>query len=488
MMKRLLIALNILISVSGFCNGDIIEQALSAVVTVAVEKNQPIGKVILGFRGGIAEETYAQSLKLSNALGTGSGFVVEKNGKKYVVTNAHVVESAGDEAGSLFVYSYQRRKYEVRVLGGDSFYDIALLEFVDDPGAEFTSLEFLDRLPRIADRVFAIGNPLGEYPYTVTDGIVSALNRVRGGLTGKYGYIQSTATTIWGNSGGPLINEQGKVVGINSQIGFATGPDGNAYLQQQLNFALEPVLSNEIVEAILTKGKYERAYLGVEIAQSFAIERNWNGHYIGNHIDEWPIIKRVLPSSPVASKLKPFVDWEIRQINGLDVFNVEEVLGELEKMRPGKDVTMRLHKNGKLETVSLKTSALGKLELEHLAEHVITQHLNISVDKNSPIVKITIPAESPLNKNYYWSLESSPKSKQEAQFYYIIGGGKNSSLQNDIWRITTLADLGALLRIYGLYGGIEYFVTHNTQDLESISKLTQNFSGKENIFQSTLWY
>ncbi len=237
---------------------DRIENALPAVVTVTVEKALPIGKVLMGFRGNIVQEAYEKSLQLTDALSSGSGFVIEKNGKRYVITNAHVVESASDEPGSIYVYSYNQTKYEVKVVGGDSFYDVAVLEFVTTPGRELSSLTFAKELPRIASKVYAIGNPLGEYPYTVTDGIVSAVNRSRGGSTGKYGFIQSTATIIWGNSGGPLVNEAGQVVGINSQIAFADAGNGSAYLMQQINFALESVLSQRLVDEIIAKGKVSR--------------------------------------------------------------------------------------------------------------------------------------------------------------------------------------------------------------------------------------
>jgi S1-C subfamily serine protease len=144
--------------------------------------------------------------------------VTLKNGTKYVITNAHVIENALDEEGSIYVYSINRTKYEVKVLGGDSFYDIAVLEFVDTPGPEITTVKFKTEEPRLGEPVYAIGNPLGEYPYSVTDGIISAKNRVRGCYTGKFGFLQTTATVIWGNSSGPLVDAKGDVAGINSQI------------------------------------------------------------------------------------------------------------------------------------------------------------------------------------------------------------------------------------------------------------------------------
>lgn len=467
---------------------NVVESALSAVVTVAVEQTQPIGKVIFGFRGGIADQTYAESLKLSNALGSGSGFAIQMNGELFVVTNAHVVESANDEPGSLFVYSYLRNKYEMSILGGDSFYDVAVLKFVDKPGDEFSYLEFANETPEIAERVYAIGNPLGEYPYTVTDGIISALNRVRGGLTGKFGYIQSTATTIWGNSGGPLINEEGKVVGINSQIGFATGPDGNTYLQQQLNFALEPILSQKIVSQIVEKGTYQRAYLGVQLSQSYEVGRSPNGQFIGRSLCDKPILSGVLPDSPAHLSLNELVGWEILKINNSNVSSTEEALGELEKIQPGDEVFLLVSQNGQSREVTFRSTTLNAKHLEHLAIFVITQHLDVELDPNSPVVKISVPQVHPKQGKNFWFPDDDLSQHSSMESFFVLGGGYHTSQHSDVWRITTLDEMGALLRIYGLRGGVEYFLTRSANSSQNVEKMVQHFSGNPNIFQSTLWY
>ena len=249
---------------------DILEKSLSSVVTVGVFKTD-YAKHSLGFRGESAPEmAYKEALDLAGVSGSGSGFIINKNGKLYVITNAHVVEDASDEEGSIFIYSINRDKYEVKLVGGDSFYDIAVLEFIDNPGNEISSIQFRDNEIRIGEKVYAIGNPLGEYPYTVTDGIISAKNRTRDGMTGKFGFLQTTATLIWGNSGGPLIDENGDVAGINSQIAFAKSPGGEQLIQSQINFALEAGISKRIVEDIITNnGRVKRAFIGVEISQRY---------------------------------------------------------------------------------------------------------------------------------------------------------------------------------------------------------------------------
>ncbi|MDX5320203.1 MAG: trypsin-like peptidase domain-containing protein, partial [Bacteroidota bacterium] len=244
---------------------DMLEKAISSVVTVAVYKTEDV-KQALGYRG-ISDKAYEKVLDLSDSKSSGSGFVIERNGKKYVITNAHVIEHASTDADALYVYSIDRTKYQVKVVGGDSFYDLAVLEFITPPGKEIEVIDFRKEDARIGEQVYAIGNPLGEYPYTVTDGIISAKNRVRGGITGKFGFLQSTATVIWGNSGGPLVDAQGKVLGINSQIAFAKR-GGTQIWQPQINFALEAEISNRLINDILSNnGLVKRAWLGLEVVQ-----------------------------------------------------------------------------------------------------------------------------------------------------------------------------------------------------------------------------
>jgi serine protease DegQ len=343
---------------------DMLERSLSSVVTVAVYRIQE-NKEVLGYRGAPkgSDVAYEKTLDLSEALTKGSGFVINRNGKYYVITNAHVVESASEEPGSIYVYTISRGKDEVRIVGGDSFYDVAVLEFVTNPDSDVTYLDFKKEEPRIGETVYAIGNPLGEYPYTVTNGIISAKNRVREGITGKFGFLQTTATIIWGNSGGPLLDMNGKVAGINSQIAFAKAPNGEEIIQSQINFALEAAIAERIINDVLTNnGRVNRAFLGLEISQKFSMSYDW---YSGNSIyqeDSLPVITGVIPGSPAYSLMANKIGAEILKINGVAVRNVEEALGELEKVKPQSPVKLTVLKNGLREEVTIVPSALRSEE------------------------------------------------------------------------------------------------------------------------------
>ncbi|MCD4665850.1 MAG: trypsin-like peptidase domain-containing protein [Bacteroidales bacterium] len=349
-MKRLYLSIVFsLLFLFSFCQSvpDMLENSLGAVVTVGVYKTD-VAKHSLGFRGESAPKmAYEKALDMAEVTGSGSGFIIEKNGKLYVITNAHVVEDASNESGSIFIFSVNRSKYEVKLIGGDSFYDIAVLEFLDEPGSEISSVRFRDNDIRIGEKVYAIGNPLGEYPYTVTDGIISAKNRMRGGMTGKFGFLQTTATIIWGNSGGPLMDENGKVAGINSQIAFAETPNGDQILQSQINFALEAGISKRIVNDIITNnGRVKRAFIGLEISQKYGYEYTESYNYVPYEIDTYPIISGIIPGSAASKLLSDKIGWQIKKINGKEIRNLEEVLGELEKVKPGSSVMFYLENNG----------------------------------------------------------------------------------------------------------------------------------------------
>ncbi|MEI6050972.1 MAG: trypsin-like peptidase domain-containing protein, partial [Bacteroidota bacterium] len=216
----LLILLSLILRSYSQTISDVIEKSLPAVVTIAIYKTQD-DKQLLGFKGQPSDVAYEKALDITGAEGSGSGFVIEKAGKKYVVTNAHVIDNASAMRGSLYAYSINQKKYEMKVVGGDIIFDIAVLEFSTPPGTELGVLAFETAEPRVGETVYAIGNPLAEFPYSVVDGIISAKNRTTktgSVFQGKFGYIQTTATLIWGNSGGPLINTKGNVIGINSQL------------------------------------------------------------------------------------------------------------------------------------------------------------------------------------------------------------------------------------------------------------------------------
>lgn len=476
---------------------NMLENVLSSVVSVGVFKAEGTNQ-ILGFRGN-NDLAYQRMLDMSDAYSKGSGYVIEVNGKKYVCTNAHVVQSAKTEAGSIYIFSINQTKYEVKLKGGDSFYDYAILEFVTPPGSEITAVKYTNQEPKVGAKVFAIGNPLAEYPYTVSDGIVSAKNRVRDGVTGKYGFIQSTATIIWGNSGGPLINEAGEVVGMNSQIAFGPEERGSLW-QPQINFALDAAVCKRLTDDIINNnGRIRRAYFGLEISQNYKAEMDYmTMKTVIKKQDEKPVISAAFSGGP-ASSLSNKVGYAVTKVNDTEVRNMEEVLGEFEKIKPNTRVTLSLAKDGKTENASFTATELKPEMMNDLATKMIEQDGNYKlVAGNSGEVMISFKptyTNTTNNGNRYDQNRRPDRSEREGsggsanttQQVKVMGVGYVDQNGSDVWRVNSLTDLGAGIRFYGLAGVYDLVVKDPIGSGQPQSARVY-ISGDKNVLKRTLWY
>src|SRR6185503_20984126 len=185
----------------------------------------------------------------------GSGFVIDKAG--HIVTNYHVIEGADQ----IEVSFSNRDTLRATLVGSDPSTDIAVLR-VEASSRGLTPLEFGDSgAVRVGDPVVAIGNPFG-LARTATAGIVSAVQERT--ITAPNGYpidhvIQTDAQINGGNSGGPLLNSKGEVIGVNSQIARADGSSGNV----GIGFAVPSNTVKAVVAQLVTTGKVDRAYLGI---------------------------------------------------------------------------------------------------------------------------------------------------------------------------------------------------------------------------------
>ncbi|WP_028788907.1 S1C family serine protease [Terrimonas ferruginea] len=476
-----------------------LDKALSSVVTVAVYESG-VGNKTLGFRGNSSEMAYARALDLTGAQGSGSGFVIQENGKYYVITNAHVIESAADKKGSIYVYSINYTKYEAKIVGGDSFYDLAVLEFTGKPGAEITSIAFRKNDIDVGEPVYAIGNPLGDYPYSVSEGIISAKNRVRGGLTGKFGFLQTTATVIWGNSGGPLVDANGEVAGINSQIAFADRGDQSIW-QPQINFALEAGISRRLITDILTnKGLVKRAYIGVEIAAAKPNTSNRNSLRASANVETRPVISGVVPGSPAAAALASYKGYVVEAVNGQNVRSIEEVLGQFEKTMPGQDIQFRLSLNGSTQTVKVTTRASNATTMTSISDYVssawggrlLSGTENLTINFNNPQKYAAYRNQASEGIWYVGNTNNSlPSNTLFSNDWIVIAAGIISKTGGQVWRVSDAADLAAALRLGGSTGIIDLVLFRKGGNPEDDSNYIQKrfvLSGSDAVFKQTLWY
>jgi len=212
-----------------------------------VEKSQEELSLLKASAGedfsGIIEDAIKSVVTIRTDVGQGTGFIITDDG--YIVTNAHVLADAfGYLATGIKAITYEQNIISADFIGYDGTFDIALLQILGN----YEKLKLADSEDvQIGEKVIAIGNPLG-LQFSVSDGIVSAVHRT--GINELEAYIQTTAALNPGNSGGPLINTQGKVIGINNfkvsggeNLGFALESNYikdivNEIAEQQLNQSL----------------------------------------------------------------------------------------------------------------------------------------------------------------------------------------------------------------------------------------------------------
>jgi Do/DeqQ family serine protease len=215
------------------------------------------------FREFFGEEFYERYFKRrrEDVRATGSGVMVDPKG--YILTNNHVIENAQE----IIVRLSDSRKFTARLIGRDAKTDLAVLK-VDAPGPlPAAELGDSDRL-RVGQWAIAIGNPFG-LDRTVTVGIVSATARTRVGVATYENFIQTDASINPGNSGGPLLNLDGKVIGINTAI-VAAG--------QGIGFSIPINMARDVMRQLIARGRVVRGWLGVviqdltdELGQTFGV-------------------------------------------------------------------------------------------------------------------------------------------------------------------------------------------------------------------------
>jgi serine protease Do len=273
----------------------------------------------------------------------GSGFIVDLNGKKYVLTNNHVVEGAE----SIRVTAQDGQVLPAKLVGSDKWLDLAVLELksTDDlPTAPLGSSGALE----VGDWVIAIGNPLG-FDYTVTLGIVSALNRSVPRPDGS-GYfrrmIQTDAAINPGNSGGPLVNARGEVVGMNTIIARQTN---GGLAVEGINFAVPIDEIKKVLPQIVSQGKVTRAWLGVYIQDiTPGMEKQF-----GVAPGEGVLVADVVKGSP-ADEAGIKAGDVIVAVDGEKITDTNVLQTEIMYRRPGETVQIEVVRNGERLTIPVE--------------------------------------------------------------------------------------------------------------------------------------
>jgi serine protease Do len=255
----------------------------------------------------------------------GSGFLISADG--YVVTNHHVA----DKADEIEVTFENEEKYKAKVIGSDARTDIALLKIETKKNFD-RWLEFTDAPPRVGDWVLAVGNPFG-LGGTVTAGIVSAQGRDIG--SGPYDFLQIDAAVNRGNSGGPAVNLDGKVVGVNTAI---YSPSGGSV---GIAFAIPASTARDVVAKLKDKGKVSSGWLGVQIQN---LDENL-AEGLAMKEAKGALIAKILPDGP-ASKSDLKQEDVIMQVNGKPVSNSRELARTIAALSPASEARLHVFRKG----------------------------------------------------------------------------------------------------------------------------------------------
>ena len=266
----------------------------------------------------------------------GTGFFISPDG--YILTNNHIVE----RAEKITVYTVQGNTYVAKPIGTDPKTDIALLK-IDPKGTALPYAELGDSAQmRVGEWVLAIGNPYG-LDHTVTAGIVSAKGReINTEDRSTYqDFIQTDAAINRGNSGGPLINMGGEVIGITSNIFTPTG--GNI----GIGFAIPSNMARKVVTQLKDKGRVSRGQLGVTVQNiDDAMMKQFK-----LASKKGAIIASVAPGSP-AEKAKLRQYDVITEINGQPVKDMNDLKFKIADIAPGSQAVMKVFRDGKETTVT----------------------------------------------------------------------------------------------------------------------------------------
>ena len=324
--------------------GSVADRVTPSVVNVSVKPKKappgeggPAPEGEQRFREFFGQEFYDRFFKRRSpreeTRAAGSGVIVDARG--YILTNAHVVESAAD----IEVRLSDDRKFAATLVGSDPKTDLAVVKI--DPGAVALPPALLgdsDKL-RIGQWAIAIGNPFG-LDRTVTVGIISATGRTRVGVATYEAFIQTDASINPGNSGGPLLNIDGRVIGINTAI-VSSG--------QGIGFAIPINMAREVMNQLIAKGRVVRGWLGIsiqdltdELAAGFGVSSK-----------SGVLVADVLKDSPAESAGMKAGDI-IVELGGAPIKEVTDLQKRIAAIAPGRAAALTVLRDRKPTKLTVK--------------------------------------------------------------------------------------------------------------------------------------
>lgn len=298
--------------------------------------------------------------------GKGSGFIVSKDG--YILTNNHVIEGADKITVSLA----DGRQLDAKIVGKDPTFDLAVIK-VTAGNLPVLPLGDSDAL-QVGEWVVAIGNPFG-LDHTVTVGVISAKNRsIRAGNVSFDGFLQTDAAINPGNSGGPLLDLDGKVVGINTAIiPYAQG----------IGFAIPVNMAKSVIDDLVSYGRVRRGWLGVyvqpltsDIAQAYGLK-----------VEKGAVVADVVPDSP-ADKAGIERGFVITKIDGVEINDAQDLVFQIRKRMAGDKIKIEMATSSGKRSITVTLEEIpGQTEEPRLEVSDLEESLGIEVSPVTPALK-----------------------------------------------------------------------------------------------------
>ncbi len=317
-----------------------IKQAKKSVVNISTTKeikrsreleqmfNHPLFKEFFG-------HNFSMPQKKRKASSLGSGVIISQDG--YIVTNNHVVEDADEILVTLLDND---KEYKAKVIGLDPDSDLAVIKI---DAKNLNNIAFADSKNALeGDVVFAIGNPFGVGG-TITQGIISALNKTGIGINNYENFIQTDASINPGNSGGALVDSRGALVGINSAILSRSGGNNG------IGFAIPSNMVKSVAKSLIENGKIERGYMGVGIAN---LDKDLKEVYKNK---EGALITGVEEGKP-AKKAGLRRGDLILKVNDKKIHDASELKNIIGSFKPNTEIEITYERDGKIDNVDLVLS------------------------------------------------------------------------------------------------------------------------------------
>ncbi|WP_318721884.1 Do family serine endopeptidase [Treponema sp.] len=417
-------------------NRSISKNLLPSVVEIDVTETKkrsknPFGDIPFFFfgtprEGEEGQEEYKQQ-------GLGSGVIIRRNGNTlYVLTNNHVAGSATE----ITVKLNDGRKFDGKLVGADKRMDIALVSFEsNDKTIPLAKLGDSDSV-QTGDFCYAMGAPLG-YSQSVTQGIVSATGRSGGDIGNINDFIQTDAAINQGNSGGPLVNIYGEVIGINTWI--ASGSGGNI----GLGFAIPINNVKRAIDEFIADGKITYGWIGVSLID---VKNEYKDSLNVGDV-EGAFASQVFMNSPAQKAGIQAGDYII-ELNGHKVKSVDQLVRDVAVLPVGKTTQFKLIRGGKTQSVTVKVEERtdevstddSKLWPGFIAVPLteeIRKELKVEKGVEGVVITNVIPktpaAALRLQNNDVITAVNGKKISNLSEFYNAMDLTKTKTIQFDVW-------------------------------------------------------